>query len=269
MLSKNKIKHIKQLHKKKYRQEQGLFLVEGEKVCVELLQSDWNIQTLCVTESFYQTHQKTIKNNTKAFELFVITAKELTALGTLNTNQTALAIVQQQPFDHMSDLHLYLQQQLQHQWVFALDTVNDPGNLGSLIRIADWYGIKHLICTPTTVELYNPKVIAASKGSFLRVQVHSMEFVPFFTYLKQQDSLSVLAADLKGVNIHDLTKENLPKQHKSIVLLGSEAHGIDKEYNPWITQRVTIPKFGQAESLNVGIAAAIICDNLQRLHSFH
>lgn len=246
MLSRNQAKNIRSLHRKKQRREQGLFLVEGEKVVAELLASHWRIETLCATPEFIDTYQGLI--TAKNIDVVPCNAQTLTSVGTLRSNNAALAVVQQAaPVAAKSP------------WVLALDGINDPGNLGSLLRIADWYGIQQVACSPTTVELYNPKVINASKGSFLRVAVQQLELADYFTNLPAHTP--VYGAYLDGQSIHHLT----PSQQGGVVLLGSEAHGISAELAPFVTQKITIPSLGAAESLNVGVAAAVICDNLLRL----
>ena len=140
--------------------------------------------------------------------------------------------------------------------VIALDDVRDPGNLGTIIRIADWYGIKKLVLSPQTAEFYNPKVLQASMGSFTRVSFFYEKLETVFERWKRP----VYGAFLEGENLHQLTRLD-----PGIILMGNESKGISSELKPWVTQKVTIPGFGHAESLNVAIATAIICDNFKRL----
>ena len=251
MLSKNQAKSLRALHRKKTRREEGLFLVEGEKVVAELLAAaDWQVQSLYATAEFINAYKSLIKQS--GVVLVECSAEELTSVSTLVSNSAALAVVampKQAP-----DLNITSQ-----TWVIALDGINDPGNLGSLLRIADWYGIGQVICSPTTAEVYNPKVIAASKGSFLRVAVIYQPLPAFFEALPA--NTVVLGAYLDGESIHNLQ----PSPLGGVILLGSEAQGISAELAAQVTRKITIPAFGAAESLNVGIAAAVICDNLKRL----
>lgn len=253
MLSKNQAKNLRALHRKKARREQGFFLVEGEKVVAELLAaSNWQVQSLYATAEFVTAYQGLIKQ--AGVVLVECTAVELTSVSTLVSNSAALAVVKTpEPFlKPLGD---------EQAWVLALDGINDPGNLGSLLRIADWYGIEQVVCSPTTAEVYNPKVITASKGSFLRVAVSYQPLDVFFSQLPA--NTAVLGAYLEGESIHHL--EVCPVG--GVILLGSEAQGISQDLAKNVTQKITIPAFGSAESLNVGVAAAVICDNLKRLNA--
>lgn len=250
MLSKNQAKTLRALHKKKFRREQGLFLVEGEKVVAELLASDWSVQALYATPSFASRYAELIQQSGVA--ITECTAEELTAVSTLVSNDAALAVVR-------CPMTADTPPPAAGEWLLALDDINDPGNLGSLLRIADWYGIRRMVCSPQTTELYNPKVITASKGSFLRVQVNYQPLDAFFDALPT--GTQVLGAYLDGESIHTFQ----PQQRGGIVLLGSEAHGISDALATRVTQRITIPAFGAAESLNVAVAAAVLCDNLRRM----
>lgn len=248
MLSKNQAKNIRTLHRKKARREQGLFLVEGEKVVVELLSSHWRVQSLYATAEFINTHQDLI--NQSKVSLVECSPAELTSVSTLVSNTAALAVVHTpEPTQPSLD---------DKNWILALDNINDPGNLGSLLRIADWYGIQQVVCSPTTAELYNPKVIAASKGSFLRIAVSYQTLDNFLDQLP--NTTAVLGAYLDGESIHQLK----PTPIGGVILLGNEAQGINPALATRITRKITIPAFGTAESLNVGVAAAVICDNLKR-----
>ncbi|WP_333607101.1 RNA methyltransferase, partial [Arsukibacterium sp.] len=142
-------------------------------------------------------------------------------------------------------------------WTLVLDNINDPGNLGTIIRIADWYGIEHILCSPDTADCFNPKVIAAAKGSFLRVQLHYLPLVDVLSRSNQP----VYGAYLGGDNVHQLSLNKAG----GFIVLGNEANGISAELGQYVSRKITIPAFGNAESLNVGIAAAVICDNLLRL----
>ncbi|EMR04300.1 putative methyltransferase [Cesiribacter andamanensis AMV16] len=183
----------------------------------------------------------------KPLQLQEASPTELDALGTLQTNHTALAVVEMQP-------NLPLQAG-PGEWALLLEEVGDPGNLGTIIRIADWYGIRKLICSPGTVDFYNPKVVTSSKGSFTRVQAYYTELLPFL----EQQRLPVYGADLQGEPVHSFA---FPEG--GYLLMGSEAHGISPLVAAKLSGRLTIPAYGQAESLNVAIATAIICDNLRR-----
>ncbi len=248
MLSTKWLKLIKSLHLKKYRKAEQLFFVEGEKAVLEVLASGWEVKALFATEQFLQQYGPA---TAPAALVQQCSSDDLEKAGTFSSNNAALAVVTIPQWPQFS--------QPQQQWVLALDQINDPGNLGTIIRIADWYGIRQIICSPETTDCYNPKVIAAAKGSFLRVQVHYQPLQPVLA----QAAIPVYGAYLGGESVH--TMQQLPAG--GFIVLGNEANGISPELAPCISRRITIPAFGQAESLNVGIAAAVICDNLIRLTS--
>lgn len=255
MLSKNQAKNLRALHRKKTRREEGLFLVEGEKVVAELLAAaNWQVQSLYATAEFINVYKSLIKQS--GATLVECSAEALTSVSTLVSNSAALAVVK---IPKPAPAMLFNK----NNWVLALDGINDPGNLGSLLRVADWYGIGQVICSPTTAEVYNPKVITASKGSFLRVTVNYQPLPAFFETLPA--NTAVLGAYLDGESIHNLQ----PSPLGGVILLGSEAQGISAKLATQVTRKITIPAFGTAESLNVGIAAAVICDNLKRLSALN
>ncbi len=246
MLSKNTVKFIKSLHQKKYRLESGKFFVEGEKSVVEVLQSSFTVDLLLVTQEFATKHAALLSG--KAFEVLFVTPNQLEQLGQYQSNDAALAVVQ------MKANQAFLPEK--GELILALDEVRDPGNLGTIIRIADWYGIKKLIFSSHTAEFYNPKVIQSSMGSFTRVQFYYGDLAQAF----QEWKLPVYGAFLEGESIHELTNPT-----PGVLLLGNESQGISKEVEKWVSSKITIPSFGKAESLNVAIATAIFCDNFKRL----
>lgn len=248
MLSKNTVKFIKSLHQKKYRSEEGRFFVEGEKSVLEVLESDFLIDLLLVTEEFEKKHYSQL--NSFDGEVIRVTRNQLEQLGQYQSNDAALAVVKMKsnlPFVPEKD-----------ELILALDEVRDPGNLGTILRIADWYGIKKLVFSPQTAEFYNPKVIQSSMGSFTRVTFFYEKLDSVFDRWK----MPVYGAFLDGQNLHQITQID-----PGIILMGNESNGISHELEKWITRRITIPGFGKAESLNVAIATAIICDNLKRLQT--
>jgi TrmH family RNA methyltransferase len=246
MISQKWSKLIRSLQQKKYRKAEQLFFVEGEKAVLELLASGWQVEAVFGTDNFLQRYPQQLKT---AALVQQCSSDELVKVGTFSSNDAALAVVKMPaPSDFMPP---------SHGFVLVLDQINDPGNLGTIIRIADWYGIKHIVCSLDTADCYNPKVIAAAKGSFLRVQLHYQPLQP----LLAQATLPVYGAYLGGESVHQLELE----QAGGFIVLGNEANGISAELEQVISRKITIPAFGDAESLNVGIAAAVICDNLRRL----
>lgn len=248
MLSKNQSKLLRSLQRKKIRQQEGLFLVEGGKAVRELLAGNWPLHSLYVSQKFAADVAIPA-----GIQPVVCTPEALAAAGSLVTNRDAIAVAKILPEA--------APQQQSGEWTLALDGINDPGNLGTLIRIADWYGIRQLVCSPDTVDVYNPKVIAASMGSFLRVRTY---YRPLGDWLDNLQNVPVLGAYLEGTSVHQLP----PISSGGVLLMGSESHGISAELAERISCRVTIPSFGGAESLNVAMATAVLCDNLARINGF-
>jgi TrmH family RNA methyltransferase len=243
MMSKSVAKFIKSLQLKKYRKQEQLFLVEGSKSTLEVMNSHFNVRTVLCTEQFYEQ----FSNQLKGLEVLKVTEKQLTEVGTLKSNNAALAVVEMPVADgKKADADkLYL----------ALDDINDPGNLGTILRVADWYGIDTILASEETAELYNPKVISASKGSFTRVEVVYGDL----ERLIKEFQLPVYGTFMAGDDIH---KTHFKKG--CIIVFGNEANGISSKIEKLIDYKVTIPKIGGAESLNVAMAAAIVCDNAIR-----
>jgi TrmH family RNA methyltransferase len=246
MLSKAVIKYINSLQVKKYRLIHQAFLVEGAKSVRELLDSDYEIEKLFITDEFYQSHTKILN---KGFSYEILPEKELVRAGTFASNNAALAIAK---IKKQIKFNIAVQ-----PFTIALDDIRDPGNLGTIIRIADWYGIKHLVCSQTCADFYNPKVIAATMGSFCRISVSYVDLPEFLREYKV--SCKVYGAALEGENIH-----RLKLKPDGILVMGNEAHGLTPEVRSHITELIKIPGFGGAESLNVAAATAIMVDNFYR-----
>lgn len=246
MLSKAVLKYINSLQIKKYRHIHQAFLVEGAKSVVELLQADFRIERLFITEDFYQAHVALL-NNKYSYE--IISEQELIRAGTFASNNAALAIAKIKPPEKFNFQ--------QHPFIIVLDDIRDPGNLGTIIRLADWYGIRHIVGSPTCADFYNPKVIAATMGSFCRVAVSYLNLPAFLQ--EQAAHYTVYGAALNGENIH-----NLVLKPTGILVMGNEAHGLTPEVAGQINKLIKIPGFGKAESLNVAAATAIMVDNFYR-----
>lgn len=244
MISKQRTKYIKSLKLKKYRKKAAAFLVEGAKNVTELISSSYSIEELFVTDKFLKeySHLDLSKNDHT-----ICSAKELESVGTFQTNEYALAIakMQEMPLEISSN-----------SYVIALDEISDPGNLGTIIRIADWYNITTIIASNGTADVYNPKVINASMGSFTRVSIFYEDLENVF---KSHPEMQVYGAVLDGENIHQAEL-----QQPAIILLGNESNGISASLTNYITKKITIPRLGKAESLNVAVSTAIICDNIFR-----
>jgi len=244
VLTKNNAKFIKSLQLKKFRQKEALFIVEGEKNTLELLNSAYKVKTILGSEQFLSdNHQIISKATTETIE---VTEKQLASLGSFKSNDQALAVV------HTPAEPNYKREGIQ----LVLDDIRDPGNLGTIIRIADWYGIKSIVCSETTAEFFNPKTISASMGSIFRINVFRRELESFF---KEHNGVSVYGALLNGNNVHKITF-----QKDAYIVIGNESNGIKEALLPFIKHPITIPKLGGAESLNAAMATAIICDNVFR-----
>ncbi len=252
------LKTVKRLGDKKYRTEMGLFIVEGEKNIKELLDSDFSIEEIFGTSAFLDSIIERInaydERMQTRIEIRETKVDDLEQAGTFISNVTGIAVVHQK---ELGDDNIALAC-ADENIVLMLDDVRDPGNLGTIIRIADWYGVTHIIASPTTTDFYNPKVIAATMGSFTRV---SVAYAPLDTVLAKAQAahFPVVVADMEGVSTHEGT---LPKT--GLLLMGSESHGVKKELLHFVTQRVTIPRFGNAESLNVSVATGILLDTMRR-----
>ncbi len=240
MLSKNELKYIQSLCQKKQRQSEGLFIAEGAKLVNELLQSHYTIRKLYALEDWVKEHTSTVAITT-------VTEIELEKISGLQTPNQVLAIVEQKTPPSEPELN--------NQLTLVLDGIQDPGNLGTIIRIADWFGIKQVIASEDTVELYNPKVIQSTMGSFTRV---NFWYRSLHTFLETA-TIPIYGALLNGKNMH-----GEPPVTEGLLVIGNESKGISKELLPFISHPITIPRLGGAESLNAAVAAGIIVSHLKK-----
>jgi TrmH family RNA methyltransferase len=238
MLSKNRIKYIKSLQIKKNRDLEGFFIAEGEKIVSEIANSKSSI-----IESWFYTKEFDI-SEIDLEKGILIDDKELQQISSLKTANKALAICKKAK-NELQKSEFYL----------ALDEIQDPGNLGTIIRLADWFGISNIFCSQNTVDCYNPKVIQASMASFLRVNVFYGDLKEFLTHNK----LPSYGAFLEGKSIY--SEKVSPK---GILVIGNEGNGISAEIEKLITDKITIPKIGKAESLNASIATSILLSEFFR-----
>jgi TrmH family RNA methyltransferase len=245
MISKAKSRFIKQLQVKKYRLAEQCFIVQGAKAVRETLPTDFEVMTLVATTDFLSSLPSDLM--THASEIIEVTESELSSLGSVESNSAALAVVRMKTPAPAALLPA--------TYGLILDDIRDPGNLGTIIRTADWYGVHQIVASPETADCYNPKVISATMGSFLRVNVNYQPLVPFV----KQSKASFFGAFLDGVDVHSF---KFPEG--GWIVIGNESRGISEELSQYITRRITIPRYGQAESLNASVATAIILDNLHR-----
>ena len=237
-LSKNHIKLITSLSQKKYRQKHKLFVVEGVKVVHEFLNSSYELEIVFSTDTDFSSTDKFIE----------VTDQELKKISSLKNPNKVLAIfkIPNQINPIMGGL------------ILALDSINDPGNLGTIIRLCDWFGIEQLVCSNETVDCFNSKVVQASMGSLTRVAVSYLDLKKYL----QNASVPIFIADMDGLNVY---KTKLPDS--AVLVLGNEANGISDEIKQLVTTKITIPRYGafqQTESLNVATASAILLSEFRR-----
>lgn len=246
-LSKNKIKYIHSLALKKIRKEEQVFLAESPKV-VEELAAYFPCRFLAATSSWLKANP-TISAN----EIAEVTQDELSRASLLKTPQQVLAIFEQPQYTLDSQV-------VRHSLCLALDDVQDPGNLGTIIRLADWFGIKDIICSPNTVDVYNPKVIQATMGAIARVKIH---YTPLTGFIRSVGNIPVYGTFLNGENIYGQELAN-----NGLIVMGNEGNGISPEIETLVSHRLYIPNYPQgqktSESLNVAIATAIVCSEFRR-----
>ncbi|MBS1522697.1 MAG: RNA methyltransferase [Bacteroidetes bacterium] len=245
MLSKSQINLLKSLQQKKFRREHGLFIVEGHKSITEFINSAYPVEAVYYTPSF---DSKMLKLSQK-INFCEISVTELERVSSLKTPQDALALVK------IPEWPVLQHEQLKGKFSLVLDGIQDPGNMGTIIRIADWFGIDSIICSEDTVDAYNPKVVQACMGSLARVKVHYTSLIEFLSKIK----LPVYGALLDGANIYqtDFGKEGL-------IVMGNEGNGLSPEVQKMVNKAITIPRIGKAESLNVAIATALFCSEITR-----
>ena len=249
-------KFLRSLQQKKVRKQENCFLVEGRKIVTETLlakNSVYKVKQLFATQEFLEKLESENILNSKvkgSVEIILSTPKQLSEAGSLKSNNAAIAVVEIPTLEAPKNLE---------NLALLLENINDPGNLGTIIRIADWYGIETIFCSEQTVDLYNPKTLSSTMGSFLRVSVH---YGDEFEFLKLAGG-NGFGAFLDGKNVH---QTSFPKE--GILVIGSESHGISEKLGKEISNKITIPSFAKdtesAESLNAAIATAIICDNWRR-----
>lgn len=238
LLSKSQIKLITSLQQKKYRVKSGLFVAEGKKLIQDLLSQGVTLQALYAT----------LENDFEEDVLQIISSTELNKISFLKTANTCLALFEIPRHINSEKKGLTI----------VLDSVNDPGNLGTIIRLCDWFGVEQIICSENTVDCYNPKVVQATMGSIARVKVQYLDILKFLKASK----FPIYGACMDGNNSY---KQKLPEN--AILIMGNEARGISTEIMDLLDHKITIPKFGalqKAESLNVAMATGILLSEFKR-----
>ena len=244
-LTKAEISRLRQLREKKHRAAAGLFVIEGEKVVRELLVANYPFLEIYVTPEW----ESVSGMKAPGPPLVTITSEEMARASHFPTPSTVLAVgkISHSPLATGA---------LNRGLTLALDGIQDPGNAGTLLRLADWFAIDRVVLSPDCADLFSQKVINASMGSFARVRVHTTPLAEALAGV----SVPVLGCDLQGEDAH-----SLQPMRDAVIVIGSEGRGLSPAVQSLITQRVTIPRHGSAESLNAAIAAAIVCDNLRRV----
>ena len=238
MLSRNEFKYIQSLFDKKNRQEEGLFIAEGPKLIEELLKNNYSIKKIYATDNWIAENLDYTDNIT------IVNEAELSRMSGLQNANKVLAIVHQRENVFPT---------LDNHFSIVLDSIQDPGNFGTIIRIADWYGIKNILCSEDCVELYNPKVIQSTMGSFVRVHC----WYGAIANVLHESSMPIYGALLDGKNVQ---LQNKVKE--GFLVIGNEGKGISKEILPYINHAITIPRIGGAESLNAAVATGIILSHI-------
>lgn len=247
MLSKAQSKRIRSLQQKKYRIQNRAFVAEGAKIVTELIHSNLRIEGLFAQREWLNEHPDWEHNHPDI--TYEVTDKEMRQISSLSTPQPVLAVFSipdTQPDWSLLHSHLNL----------YLDDIRDPGNLGTLIRLADWFGLPQIFCSPKTVDCYNPKVVQASMGSISRVQVHYTEVAELFAHLQ---GVPFYAAHMEGENIFTADLKPI-----GLLAIGSESHGLTEEILNRADHLLTIPRKGEAESLNAALAAGILVAQMVR-----
>ncbi|WP_430810522.1 MULTISPECIES: TrmH family RNA methyltransferase [unclassified Carboxylicivirga] len=252
MLSKNKQKFILSLTRKKNRDQQGLFVAEGHKLVSDLLSSKAHVHTLVATSQWLASHPQPTARN---FEIIEADQAAIKKISTLKSPPDVVGIF-------LQDKNPLTITDLRNSLSLFLDEVQDPGNLGTIVRLADWFGIQHIICTPTCADIYNPKTIQSTMGAIARVDVHYRDASVFLSEYKKLE-LPVYGTFLDGDNIYSETLSNT-----GLIVMGNEGKGISKAVESAVSHRLFIPAYPAdlptSESLNVSVATAITCAEFRR-----
>jgi RNA methyltransferase, TrmH family len=254
LLSNNQVKHIQSLKQKKFREIHRQFLAEGSKLVLAILESPCKIIAVYALADWLKRNEKNLLSKKISFtEISEVEMERITALSS-PSQVLAIAEIPETPILPVPAFH---------NLVLLLDDIKDPGNLGTIIRIADWFGIESIICSENTVDLYNPKVIQATMGSVARVSVHYLNLPEYLSSL--DPAIKIYGTFPEGENIYSIQLDP-----DGIILIGSESFGISPEVALKVTNRISIPYYSNdagrdhAESLNASIATAIICSEFRR-----
>ncbi|OAM87727.1 RNA methyltransferase [Termitidicoccus mucosus] len=248
MLTKVEINRLRSLREKKCREEQGVFVVEGAKVTGELLAEGFPLVEIFATSAW----DGLAAAARARVPVRVITPGEMARISHFPTPSPVLAVGRIERTELAPG-------EMARGFTLALDGVQDAGNVGTLLRVADWFAFDRVVCSPACADVFSQKVINASMGSFSRVRIITAELAGALAEAAGA-GVPVLGCDLEGESVHALAP-----LEAAVVVIGSEGGGLSPEVSARVTRRVTIPRHGRAESLNAGVAAAIVCDNLRRV----
>jgi TrmH family RNA methyltransferase len=250
MISKNRIKYVRSLEMKKYRKAEGVFVAEGHKLVGDLLGA-FPCVYVAATQEWMDIHAHELKG----VEMDIVTDEELRRVSLMETPQQVLAVFRQR-IDEV-DVNRVVGEEL----CLALDDVQNPGNVGTIIRLADWFGIEHIFCSRGCADLYNPKTVQATMGAMARVQVHEVDLPQMLSSLPK--GTLVYGTFLDGDNLYDKSLEN-----RGLIIMGNEGKGVSADVEAHVTERLYIPNYPAgrktSESLNVAIATAIVCAEFRR-----
>lgn len=247
MLTQAQKKNIKQLHDKIYRREQGYFVAEGEKVVCELLSSDLEVKAVYALKQWVEKNNRLLNK----VETIVVSEKELRQISHLKTPNRVLAVAKTPRYE-IDFL------EIKKGLSLFLSNINDPGNLGTIVRSADWFGVSHIFCSEHTADAFNSKVIQSAMGSLFRVKIYFVKTNEFLEKCKHHE-ISVLGADMNGTSVYACSFK-----FPMVLVMGSESHGIDEVCRRYIDEYVSVPGKHTAESLNVAIATGILCSEIMR-----
>jgi RNA methyltransferase, TrmH family len=254
MISRQQIKYITSLQQKKYRNEHKAYVIEGEKMVEEALhQIPERIELICYTSKYIDSIKFPASIASKVSH---VSDKDFANISSLKNPQGILAVIHQPDTNNIDDNSF-------SEFILVLDSVRDPGNLGTIIRLCDWFGIHHIVCSDDTVDCFNPKVVQASMGAIFRVELKYIDLNDWLLKFKKNKNYVIYGATMDGANLYS-TELRKP----AILIMGNESNGISKEIQELLDQRISIPNQSEfpekSESLNVSIATAIVCAEFSR-----
>ena len=246
MLSKKIVKYIQSLSHKKFRDEEGVFIAEGPKIVSEFLLSEETKCTMICAEKKWLSENESLLKNISPENIFETDDHWLQSISLLKTPNKVVAVFNKKNAPEIPNLS--------NKISLMLDDLQDPGNMGTIIRIADWFGVENIICSENSVDCYNPKVVQSTMGSLSRMNVF---YTDLFSFLEKNKKINLYATTLSGTSIF-----KLPKINEGIILIGNESKGVHEDLLKFSSHQITIPRFGHAESLNAAVASGIILSQI-------